>query len=186
MKISTSHKGFTIIELLVVIAIIAILSGIIITALTGSKAKSRDAERVSDLNQIQLALEQYFDRCGQYPAVDANGGPSTTSSCTSGGTTVNINSYISVIPADPSSKRNYDYVINNGTTPTDYILHTTLESTNAAQQNSYSESSRQNFVTANTPPNATPPNSMSPSSISWKCFNPSNSSADYNYCISTH
>ena len=60
--------GFTLIEMLVVIAIIAILTGIIITGLVGSKAKARDAKRASDLSQIALALEQFFDRCDVYPA----------------------------------------------------------------------------------------------------------------------
>ena len=139
---------------MVVIAIIGILSGIIVTNLTGSKAKSRDAQRVSDVNQIQLALEQYFDRCGQYPiptgTTNAPISLTTQNGCPS---TITFGSYISVIPKDPVSGFQYGYEVNNNTFPTDYILYTTLESSNNAQQNSYSEAARN--IVANAPTNPT-------------------------------
>lgn len=141
MKSHTLRKGFTLIELLVVIAIIAIMTGIIVTSLVSSKSKSRDAERVSDVNQIQLALEQFFDRCGQYPRPDSNGHLVTTTTCP-GDSTISLGSYISVIPMDPSTKANYDYGVYNATTPTDYILHAHLENQNNAQANSFPEGSR--------------------------------------------
>ena len=123
-------KGFTLVELMIVIAIIGLLSGIIITSLTGSKAKSRDARRISDVNQIQLALEQYFDRCGQYP-VQIN---DTTADNGCVGLSINLGSFISVIPQDPNGG-SYGYVVNS--TDTDYVIHALLEASNAAQQNSY-------------------------------------------------
>jgi prepilin-type N-terminal cleavage/methylation domain-containing protein len=164
-----SSSGFTLVELIIVIGIIAILSGIIIANLTGSKAKSRDAQRISDLNQIQLALEQYFDRCGQYPLVDGSNMPSTASTCSGAGVTVNINSYISKIPQDPLSSGSYKYiyVANNGTTPTDYVLHATLEGPNANQQNSFPESVRSD-------PNHT-------WATGFSCYNGSGT----DYCVST-
>ncbi len=54
-------KGFTLIELLVVIAIIGILATIILVSLSGTRGKSRDAQRQSDINQIYLAMELYYD-----------------------------------------------------------------------------------------------------------------------------
>ena len=140
MKFKNSQRGFTIVELMVVVAIIGILSGIIITSLTGSKAKSRDARRVSDVNQIQLALEQYFDRCGQYPttlATTSNNGcpvdPGTSQP-------INLGYYISIIPTPPSNATAYDYANNSSVStygPTDYVLHTQLENSNVqVQQNS--------------------------------------------------
>ena len=164
-------RGFTLVELMIVIAIIGLLSGIIITSLTGSKAKSRDARRISDINQIQLALEQYFDRCGQYPAAGANNLPSTSSTCNVGGTTVNINSYISVIPIDPTndSGHKYSYVVNSSSYPTDYVLHATLESSNAAQQNSFSKTAQAND---------------SAWATSFTCYDSSTNPLDY--CVSTH
>ena len=53
--------GFTLIELLVVIAIIGVLASIVLASLNTARRKSRDARRISDVKQIQLALELYFD-----------------------------------------------------------------------------------------------------------------------------
>ncbi len=61
------NKGFTLIELLVVIAIIGILSSVVLASLNSAREKSRDAKRVSDIKQLQLALELYFDSNSQYP-----------------------------------------------------------------------------------------------------------------------
>jgi len=63
----STKKGFTLIELLVVIAIIGILSSVVLASLNSARQKSRDARRVSDIKQLQLALELYFDASGTYP-----------------------------------------------------------------------------------------------------------------------
>ena len=62
-----SQKGFTLIELLVVIAIIGLLSRIVLVSLNSARIKARDARRLSDMRQIQLALELYYDNNGSYP-----------------------------------------------------------------------------------------------------------------------
>lgn len=62
------RKGFTLIELLVVIAIIGILSTLAVVALQNARLKSRDAKRVSDIKQIQTAMELYFAEKNSYPA----------------------------------------------------------------------------------------------------------------------
>lgn len=56
-----NKKGFTLIELLVVIAIIGILSSVVLASLNTARVKARDAQRVSDVRQIQLALEFFYD-----------------------------------------------------------------------------------------------------------------------------
>ena len=61
-----NNRGFTLIELLVVIAIIGILSSVVLASLNTAREKSRDASRISDIRQIQLALELFFD--AQTPA----------------------------------------------------------------------------------------------------------------------
>ena len=60
------QKGFTLIELLVVISIIGVLSTIAMTSLNGARAKARDARRKSDMEQIALAIEQYYYDHGTY------------------------------------------------------------------------------------------------------------------------
>ncbi|OGG69803.1 hypothetical protein A3F27_00710 [Candidatus Kaiserbacteria bacterium RIFCSPHIGHO2_12_FULL_53_13] len=86
----TRNKGFTLIELLVVIAIIGILSSVVLASLNSARQKGRDARRVSDVKQLQLALELYYDATGGYPLA-----LSTANLVTNG--------YISVVPIDPSS-----------------------------------------------------------------------------------
>lgn len=67
---NTERKGFTLIELLVVIAIIALLSTLAIVALNSARQKSRDAKRISDVKQIQTALELYHADHAAYPTQD--------------------------------------------------------------------------------------------------------------------
>jgi prepilin-type N-terminal cleavage/methylation domain-containing protein len=70
----TQQKGFTLIELLVVIAIIGVLSSVVLASLNTARAKARDAVRVSDLRNIQKALELYAsDHGGTYPVVNYSG-----------------------------------------------------------------------------------------------------------------
>ena len=71
LKFMKNKKGFTLIELLVVIAIIGILSTLSVLALNSARARARDAKRISDVRQIQTALEMYYNEYNTYPATGA-------------------------------------------------------------------------------------------------------------------
>jgi general secretion pathway protein G len=60
-------RGFTLIELLVVISIIGVLSTLAVFGLNSARSKSRDSKRVTDVKQIQTALELYYADFNSYP-----------------------------------------------------------------------------------------------------------------------
>ena len=96
-------RGFTLIELLVVIAIIGILASIIIVSLGSAKAQGRDAKRISDLRNISLGLETYYNDNGHYPCdIYSNPGASACQPAFFG-------TYMSVVPKDPSGNTPYKY-----------------------------------------------------------------------------
>ncbi|MFH1667583.1 MAG: type II secretion system protein [Candidatus Komeilibacteria bacterium] len=59
-------KGFTLLELLVVIAIIGLISTFAVVQLNSGRQKARDAKRISDMKQLQTALEFYYDDNDSY------------------------------------------------------------------------------------------------------------------------
>jgi prepilin-type N-terminal cleavage/methylation domain-containing protein len=81
--IRKSGAGFTLIELLVVISIIGLLSSIVLTTLNDARAKARDAQRISDLGQIRLALQLYYEENGYYPRTQYNDNCGQWGECTS-------------------------------------------------------------------------------------------------------
>ncbi len=60
-------QGFSLIELLVVVAIMGLLAAMSIISLNTARARARDARRLSDVKQIQTALEMYFNDSRKYP-----------------------------------------------------------------------------------------------------------------------
>ena len=90
------QRGFTLIELLVVIAIIGLLSSVVLSSLNSARQKSRDARRLSDIQQLQTALELIFDDTSPPEYPDA------LTSLVSGG-------YIPAVPTDPRTGSAYYY-----------------------------------------------------------------------------
>ncbi|MDP3985538.1 MAG: type II secretion system protein [bacterium] len=62
-----TRKGFTLVEFLVVIALIGILVTLTVFALRDARRKTRDAERVSAVNQVRVGLALGFIQLAQYP-----------------------------------------------------------------------------------------------------------------------
>ena len=71
MSFSKSQKGFTIPELVVVAAIIAMLGTLTLNGPSGIRAKSRDTQRLSDMQVLQLALELYYENNETYPVYNS-------------------------------------------------------------------------------------------------------------------
>ena len=67
------NKGFTLIELLVVIAIIGLLSSIVLASLNQARAKARDAKRISEVHEINNAVQLYITENGHAPYLAAQG-----------------------------------------------------------------------------------------------------------------
>ncbi len=63
-------KGFTLLEILVVIAIIALVGVFAAVAVNSARSKQRDATRLSNVRQLQSALEDHFNETNSYPSGD--------------------------------------------------------------------------------------------------------------------
>ncbi|MEK7096356.1 MAG: prepilin-type N-terminal cleavage/methylation domain-containing protein [Patescibacteria group bacterium] len=107
------RKGFTLIELLVVIAIIGILASMVLVALSGARAKARDATRKSDLRQIKTALEVYHsdNPSGYVAAATATSITATTDAeIAAARVTTGLSiDYIKTFPKDPTGTNPYEY-----------------------------------------------------------------------------
>jgi len=65
------HKAFTLIEILLVIVIIGILSGMVVTRLSGRSREAKVARAQSDMKgNLSLALDLFEHDCGRYPTND--------------------------------------------------------------------------------------------------------------------
>ncbi|HVT01055.1 MAG TPA: type II secretion system protein [Patescibacteria group bacterium] len=124
-----ANNGFTLIELLVVISIISILAALLMANFVGIRQRGRDAQRKSDLRQIQSALELYRSDNGSYPTTLGSG------NC---GSTLSQNSvtYMQKIPCDPLSKGNYSYTSDGNT----YTIYACIENENDPDKDSSTES----------------------------------------------
>ena len=72
------HIAFTLLELLVVISVISILSALLLPALRRGKAAAQNAKCLSNLRQLSLATQMYWDDnngcCFRYGGIITNGG----------------------------------------------------------------------------------------------------------------
>lgn len=129
------RKGFTLVELLVVISIIGLLSTLAVVALNQARVRARDVKRLSDIKQVQTALELYYADAGAYP-VEASAitlGDDTHDVLTEDGfendTAATGTNVLMKVPKNAASPvtTGYDYVSADGST---YTITFELESAN--------------------------------------------------------
>lgn len=119
--------GFTLIELLVVMGVLGVLIGNAVFTLNPLEQlqKSRDAQRKNDLAQIQRALETFYNDYGRYPENTSE--YKIDKDATAGVSEVNWGDswvpYITTLPKDPTSGRQYVYSSDSQT----YRLYASLE-----------------------------------------------------------
>lgn len=129
------RRGFTLIELLVVIAIIGILSSVVLASLNTARAKSRDTQRISNMEQVRVALEFYFDENNTYPSTSGSWWGNCSSygshgTSGSNGWVPNIApTYIPILPLDPRpSGANGCHLYRSNGTDYKLLIHQTVES----------------------------------------------------------
>ena len=126
-------RGFTLIELLVVIAIIGLLASLSMIALNSAREKSRNSRRVSDMKQVQTALEMRFNDVHSYPDDITFGDDQITNGLTGSDKKV----YMDEVPANPKPwnedgtcpDQNYSYTTPSGIDSTYTIQYCISEDT---------------------------------------------------------
>ncbi len=116
LRRTSRNAGFTLIELLVVIAIIGLLSSVVLASLNSARQKGRDARRVADLKQLQVALELYYSSQGNpaYPSALSTLAPT----------------YIASIPVDPQTGAAYNFTAYTvSSTVVSYCIGAVMEAT---------------------------------------------------------
>ncbi|HVZ11881.1 MAG TPA: prepilin-type N-terminal cleavage/methylation domain-containing protein, partial [Patescibacteria group bacterium] len=103
--------GFTLIELLIAISILSTLASGALVLLSSQTDKARDAQRLSDIDQLKNAAETYYHDNSCYPKQNdtaLNNALNGTGGATSwqvGGTT-----YLAKVPHDPKTNSAYTYI----------------------------------------------------------------------------
>lgn len=130
-----NSAGFTFMELLIILAVIGILTVGVISVVNpvAQFQKAQDAQRKSDLSQIQKALETFYQDYGKYPdMVDNKIRRSDGSACSGNACAADWGSslwapYMSTLPKDPSSSKNYVYYIPPDSNGQTYYIYASLD-----------------------------------------------------------
>ncbi len=122
-----NDSGFTLVELLVVISILAMVTTLLFPNFMGARQRARDAQRKSDLLQIQKALELYkMDQNPPvYPTTGAFGS-SLCNQCWSSNPNCTGNVYMRKFPCDPGSTVPSPYIYTRSSALT-YTFSACLE-----------------------------------------------------------
>lgn len=125
-----NNRGFTLIELLVVIAIIGMLSSMVLASLNVARKKAHDSRRISDFENVQLAMNLYYDKYGDYPVVpyECCSSQQHNQHFEDMVTELVNEGFISAVPRDPQHDSGRYYMhYNYSSNPAGAILVTTLE-----------------------------------------------------------
>lgn len=90
-SISKKSTGFTIVELLIVIVVIGVLAAITVIAFNGISQRARNAQVLSGVRNIEIAMRQYATLNQRYisPTVSCLGSGYTGNRCKTDSTTAN-------------------------------------------------------------------------------------------------
>lgn len=117
IKNKSLEKGFTLLEMIIVIGIIAIIAAAIVVLLGSARASARDVKRISDIKQIMLALDIYFEDREEYPGPASSYGESETNCAGYDVSSIDTDGdgkafieplvlmgYLQVVPSDPKNE----------------------------------------------------------------------------------
>jgi prepilin-type N-terminal cleavage/methylation domain-containing protein len=106
----SQRRGFTLVEMILACAIIGILASIAYGTFTGMRERARDTQRMSDIEQLRLAMKLYKDTYGTYPdyrfgSIIGEGEPIDDE----------LSAFFSTVPADPlgSGGGNFKYAYDS-------------------------------------------------------------------------
>jgi prepilin-type N-terminal cleavage/methylation domain-containing protein len=68
ISLTKRQSGFTIIELLIVIVVIVFLVAIVVNTHSSIEIKTRNTDRVSEIDALQRQLESFYSQNGYYPS----------------------------------------------------------------------------------------------------------------------
>lgn len=112
LRSKPQRAAFTLIELLTVIAIIAILMGLLMSALGGAKDQARRTEAAATVRNIVNACKSYANDYGKFPPIEAGNTTFSSFGDSAKGKCTNQNTELFYVLRAISSGKNNDHVLN--------------------------------------------------------------------------
>ena len=106
-------------EILIAAGVAAVLGVILVAVLMIDRQNTRDARRISDIRQIQAALEMHYNDENAYPIAIQPGAPLVGET---GGIT-----YMNLVPTDPLGAAGYGYRYVAESPYSTYVISFSLE-----------------------------------------------------------
>lgn len=95
---NNKKRAFTLVELLVVIAIIGILIALLLPAVQAAREAARRMACTNIVKNIALALHNYHDVTGSFPAATAGYGTGTRAATATNGDCLRVGALVSILP----------------------------------------------------------------------------------------